>query len=134
MLKRYLPVTFCLILIYLMTAATSGQNIAPDLGSDASIVEVERAWRIFEFKHIIIHASGFALLAWMILQSIPPSNRLHLTVLLLILVFGLGQEMMQSLLRWDVRPLNSALDIASDLGGGLVTVLFSDRGLGSASG
>lgn len=117
---RYLLVYLWLIAVYVVTAITATNNILP--------VPPE----LLEARNIIVHATTYAitgvLLAW---AGDRPGQRFDAGALLVLLItallLGVGQEVLQSLLRGRIRLLPSLFDLFVDTGGAAVGLLLYTR-------
>ncbi|HPV08267.1 MAG: VanZ family protein [Aggregatilineales bacterium] len=117
---RYLLVYLWLIAVYVVTAITATNNILP--------VPPE----LLEARNIIVHATTYAitgvLLAW---AGDRPGQRFDAGALLVLLItallLGVGQEVLQSLLRGRIRLLPSLFDLFVDTSGAAVGLLLYTR-------
>ena len=103
-----------LVTLYVATALTAGVDASPEGGL---------ALILFEARHVIMHSLAFAIQAWLIAHALrlPSSkNAIHngLLLIALVLILGIGQEVLQSLYRQEIRMLASLWDLAVDTAGG----------------
>jgi hypothetical protein len=129
---RYLPAILWTAAIYAVTAVTAGKMVVPQVAPDATAEQIRQAWLLFEIKHIVLHAAAYAALAWLLVLPHAGwgkrySMRIGLMVCFVIAATGVGQELIQALVRWDLRPGNSLLDIVSDSAGAAMAVLVWHR-------
>jgi hypothetical protein len=114
---RYLPPLLWLLALYIGTAATVGLDPAPD----ALLARI-----LFEARHVLMHTVAFsgqiALVAWA-LRVESPQRRAWIGLAGLALALGVGQEVIQALLRGQVFPVNSAFDLLVDAAGGALGLL-----------
>ncbi len=111
---RLLPAVMWVLGMYVATALTAGVDAAPAGGA---------ARVLFEARHIVIHALGFAvlgmLIAWPLRVSARP-DRSWMTLFGAALGVGIGQEALQAVLRERVYLGNSLLDAATDVMGAVL--------------
>ena len=109
-----------LILMYVATAATAlldTSRLPPTL---------------LELRNVLIHSSAFLVLALVVRWSAgildrlltPSETRL---LLLLALGLGIGQELLQTLIRQRVFPVNSLFDLCVDTGGAALGLWLGSR-------
>jgi hypothetical protein len=109
--RRILPALAWLILIYVVTVLSEGFAPPPT-----------EFWArvLFELKHVAAHSFVYGVQAVLIEAGLRraapesldrPSAR---PVVALIIALGLGQEVLQSLLRHKVTVIGSAFDLATD--------------------
>jgi hypothetical protein len=129
-MMRYLPAILWTAAIYAVTAVTAGKMVVPQVAPDATAEQIRQAWLLFEIKHVILHAAAYAALAWLLMlpHAGRHPTRIGLAVCCVILVTGVGQELIQALVRWDLRPGNSLLDIISDSAGAALALLVRRGG------
>jgi hypothetical protein len=122
---RYIPAVLWTLALYAATAATAGQAVVPQVALDATAGQIWQARLLFELKHVIMHAAAYGALAGLLM--IPHGSRKRsdlspacLVVFCIVLTIGAGQELIQTLIRWDLRPGNSLLDIISNGAGAML--------------
>jgi VanZ family protein len=131
--RRHLLLYLWVIALYVVTAVTTLVDVLPVPP------------QLLEVRNIAVHFSAYAvlgaLLAWAVGGSGQRFDRREWAVLLLTaLLLGLGQEVLQTVLRNRAYPLNSLLDLAVDVSGaaaGLWLVTRARRGsmaAGASSG
>jgi VanZ family protein len=111
-LRRLLPFVWMSI-IYAGTSGLAGLDPRPCCG----IAQV-----LFEARHIVTHLASLGLEVWLISRAVALSGGTKVTrqvavVLGLGLALGLGQEILQTLLRHELELAGSAWDLAVDLVG-----------------
>lgn len=84
---------------------------------------------LFELAHVIIHALGFAILALLVIWAAEKSEKMLLAILFAALIVGLGQEVIQSVMRSAINPGLSLFDLLVDsvgamLGMGVMNLLI----------
>ncbi len=117
---RHVLVYLWLLAVYVVTALTATNNILP--------VPLE----LLEARNIAVHATTYAvtgvLLAW---AGDRPGQRFDTRALLVLLItallLGVGQEVLQSLLRGRIRLLPSLFDLFVDTSGAAVGLLLYTR-------
>ncbi len=126
-MHKYLPAIVWTLALYTGTALTAGQALAPLVAQDATIEQVRAAWFWFDFEHVILHAAAYGVLAGLL--ALPAwgktrSECLSLLAILLgiVLVVGLGQEAIQTIIRWEARVGDSLGDLASNFSGAMLTL------------
>jgi hypothetical protein len=124
---RILPVLGWVTIIYFITAVTAPLDTSGIPGP------------ILETRNAVIHATGYAILGslivWSIVASPTTDHRLLGLVVICALAVGLGQEILQVLIRHQVYPINSAFDLMCDTlgatGGWWLGNRLADRRQGS---
>jgi len=126
-MPRYLPAMAWTLALYIGTALTAGQALAPTTAPDATAEQIQQAWFCFELEHVILHAAAYGVLVW--LMALPNDGerrkrRVYLLVNLLAIsvTIGLGQEIIQSIVRWQIHFANSLMDLVSNAGGAGLTL------------
>jgi hypothetical protein len=104
-----------LITLYVATALTAGVDASPEGGL---------ALILFEARHVVMHSLVFAVQAWLIARAlrVPHSHgapRTGTLLVTLVLTLGIGQEVLQSLYRCEIRVLPSLWDLVVDTMGGI---------------
>jgi hypothetical protein len=122
MLKRYLPI-FWLVGLYLITALTEGLDPAPELW-----------WQrvLFESRHVLVHSIAFAVGGILIRYAFdrddatlrPADFRGMLVIMLLV---GVGQESIQTIMRQRIAWIGSPADLAVDVVGGFIGLRLYPR-------
>lgn len=117
-LKR-LAAPLYLVLLYLATAATA-------------LLDTALSPALLEARNILIHSGAFLGLALVMrwsagLAGRPLAGWEVRLLLLLALGFGLGQEVLQALIRLRVFPVNSLLDISVDTTGAALGLWLGGR-------
>lgn len=87
---------------------------------------------LFEARHIAIHTAGYAVQIWLIARALDLPRTLpgreRVGLIALAAVFGVGQEVLQSVMRSRMALLASAFDVGVDsMGAALALWLFSRR-------
>lgn len=114
---RHVLVYVWLFALYIVTAVTARNDLLP--------VPPE----LLEARNIIVHAVTYAvlgvLLAW---ASDRPGRRFDarawLVLLSTALILGVGQEALQTVLRWRLRPAQSLFDLFVDTSGAAAGLLL----------
>ena len=112
-MRRHLPAIAWLIIMYVATALTAGIDASPEGGLELVVSEA---------RHVIIHALGYAVQAWLVIYALDPLNRTNSTRVAVVLMgltlaLGVGQETIQTIARQEIFPLNSLFDLVVDVGG-----------------
>ena len=87
---------------------------------------------LLEIRNVFIHGSAFLVLALVMRWSAGLAGR-SLTgsevrlLVLLALFFGIGQEVLQAIIRLRTFPVNSLLDLSVDTSGAALGVWLSNR-------
>lgn len=110
-MRRILPALLWLVLIYVVTLLSEGLDPAPT-----------EFWArlLYELKHVAAHSFVFGVLTLLIeaaLRRASPTEIIRppiAPIIALIISLGLGQEVLQSLLRHQVTVVGSAFDLAVD--------------------
>jgi len=114
-MRKILPAVLWLIFIYVLTALADTVEHPP----------TEFWARVaFEVEHLLAHSSVYAIETWLILRTvgIPNDRRTLLILLALMVVFGVGQETMQAILRAKLELLGSVWDLFTDGVGAIIAV------------
>jgi len=118
-MRRILPAVIWLVAIYVVTVLSEGFDPPPT-----------ELWArvLFELKHVAAHSFVFGVQTILIFTGlrwgVRPSNLSLAPLVALIIVLGLGQETLQSLLRHQVTIPGSAFDLATDGTAALLTARF----------
>ena len=112
-MHKIIPAIVWLIIMYTATALTAGIDAAPEGG---------RELVLFEARHIIIHALGYAVQIWLIAFALGSLSQYDLRCVTLVLMglalaVGIGQETIQSVIRAEIYVLASIFDLAVDAAG-----------------
>ncbi|MBN1311054.1 MAG: hypothetical protein JXB30_06505 [Anaerolineae bacterium] len=126
-MHRYLPAIAWTLALYMGTALTAGQAFIPATAQNATPEQIKQAWLWFELKHVILHAAAYSVLVWLLAWPYggdwkKKRRRFLVNLLTAILLIGLGQEAVQSIVRWQIRLTNSLVDLASNTGGAAMTL------------
>ena len=126
-MRRHLPAVTWTLALYIGTALTAGQALSPSTAQNATVEQVKQAWFWFEFQHVLLHAAAYGVLIWLLAwpynKEIERKRLYVLTSLLFaILAIGVGQEAIQSIVRWQIHFTNSLMDLASNAGGATLTL------------
>jgi hypothetical protein len=120
---KYLPAAAWTVALYAGTMLTAGKAFIPVVAQDATVDQVRAAWFWFDFQHVVLHAAAYAVLAGLLaLPAWGKKTRKEFVSLLVVflsvvLIVGLGQEAIQTAIRWEVRLADSLSDVASNFGG-----------------
>jgi len=113
--------------LYIGTALTAGQALTPATAPDATAEQIQQAWLCFELEHVILHAAAYGVLVWLI--ALPNGGELRkgrtyllATLLAISVTIGLGQEIIQSIVRWRIHFANSLMDLVSNASGAGLTL------------
>lgn len=126
-MPKYLPAILWTVALYFGTAITAGQPLVPRVPQDATTEQISTAWFWFDFQHVILHGAAYGvlagLLAWPAWGKSRKSYLFRLVVFLsIILIVGLGQEAIQTAIRWEMRLGDSLGDLASNFGGAALSL------------
>lgn len=127
-MRRHLPVIIWMFGLYLVTTLTAGFDIEP-----SNLLQV--IWN--EVQHVVIHVFGYAVQVWLIAHALGPATRSNRgrTAAVLIglgLVLGIGQEVLQTLVRAELRLLPSIFDLVTDTAGAWLGLRIYNRGQGGS--
>lgn len=105
-----------LVMLYIATALTAGVDATPERSTEQIL---------FEMRHIAMHLLAFAVQAWLIAHALRPAGDLEtkrsgLWLVVLVLVLGIGQEVLQGLYRHEMRTWASLWDLTVDTSGGAI--------------
>lgn len=119
-MRRYLAAIAWTLGLYVGTMVTAGKAFIPTVAQEATAEQIRMAWFWFDFQHVILHAAAYGVLAGLLVLPAGDKTRreqLSLLVLLLsvILMVGLGQEAIQTAIRWQLRLADSLGDLATNL-------------------
>lgn len=126
-MRKYLPAVGWTLALYAGTTVTAGKTLVPLVTQNATTEQVRAAWFWFDFQHVILHAAAYGVLAGlMALPAWGKTRKQHLSLLVVflsvVLLVGLGQEAIQTVIRWEVRPADSLSDLASNFTGATLTL------------
>lgn len=126
-MRKYLPAIVWTLALYAGTTLTAGKALVPLVAQDATAEQARAAWFWFDFQHVVLHAAAYGVLAGLMALPITCKTRrerLSLLVVFLsvILVVGLGQEAIQTAIRWEARLADSLGDLASNFTGATLTL------------
>lgn len=126
-MRRYLPAVVWTLALYAGTTLTAGKALGPSVTQDATVEQVKAAWFWFDFQHMILHAAAYGVLAGLLAlpgwgQTRGECLSLLAVFLSIVLVVGLGQEAIQTVIRWEARPGDSLGDLASNFTGAALTL------------
>lgn len=120
---KYLPAIIWTLALYTGTTLTAGQALVPPMTQEATVEQVRIAWFWFDFQHVILHTAAYGVLAGLLaLPAWDSKTRreqfsLLAIFLVVVLIVGLGQETIQTVIRWEVRLVDSLGDLVSNLAG-----------------
>jgi hypothetical protein len=133
-MRKYLPAIVWTLALYAGTTLTAGKALVPLVAQDATAEQARAAWFWFDFQHVILHAAAYGVLAGLLaLPAWGRTRRARLSRLVIflsvVLIVGLGQEAIQTVIRWEARLADSLGDLASNFTGAALTlgVLLAKR-------
>ncbi len=121
-MNKYLPAIVWTLALYAGTTLTAGKAFTPQLAEHATPEQLRAAWFWFDFQHVILHAAAYGALAGLLaLPAWDKTKKSYLprmaAFLLIVTIVGLGQEAIQTVIRWEVRLADSLGDLVSNVSG-----------------
>lgn len=125
---RFLPAITWTLALYAGTTLTAGKALAPAIAHEATTEQVKLAWFWFDVHHVVLHAAAYGVLGGLLALTARANRtrreRISLLVafLVIILIVGLGQEAIQTAIRWEVRLADSMGDLVSNFSGAALSL------------